>query len=179
MFCYQCEQTKNGAGCTAMGVCGKDDATAALQDLLVHATKGISMYARRAAQLGAADRQIDRFVIEALFATVTNVDFDPTRLRQHLDQAAAFLASARAMYEAACKKAGKAPEALNGPAAWKPAVDLDGLIAQGQDVGISGRKVALGDDAAGLQELILYGLKGAAAYADHAQVLGKEDPAVY
>jgi hydroxylamine reductase len=88
MYCYQCEQTTKGTGCTVMGVCGKDPATAALQDLLVEAAKGISMYAFRAAQLGARDREVDVAVIEALFATVTNVDFDPKRLQQHLLQAA-------------------------------------------------------------------------------------------
>ena len=88
MFCYQCEQTAKGTGCVDLGVCGKDPETAALQDLLVHAAKGVSMYAHRAAKLGQRDREIDVFVIEALFATVTNVDFDPQRLKQHLAQAA-------------------------------------------------------------------------------------------
>jgi len=71
MFCYQCEQTSNGRGCVDIGVCGKSPETSALQDLLVHATKGISMYASRAADLGYRDPKIDRFVIQALFATVT------------------------------------------------------------------------------------------------------------
>ena len=79
MYCYQCEQTSKGTGCTVFGVCGKDPSTAALQDLLVHAAKGVSMYAHRAAQLGVADREIDRAVLDFLFATVTNVDFDPAR----------------------------------------------------------------------------------------------------
>jgi hydroxylamine reductase len=65
MFCYQCEQTTNGRGCIEIGVCGKDPETAALQDLLVHAAKGISMYAHRAAELGTRDPQVDRFVIQA------------------------------------------------------------------------------------------------------------------
>ena len=77
MFCYQCEQTTNGTGCVEIGVCGKDPRTAALQDLLVHAAKGVSIYAHRAATLGKRDPEVDRFVLEALFATVTNVDFDP------------------------------------------------------------------------------------------------------
>ena len=80
MFCYQCEQTAKGTGCTIAGVCGKDARTAALQDLLIHAVKGISMYARRAREMGVKDKAIDRFVVEALFTTVTNVNFDPERL---------------------------------------------------------------------------------------------------
>ena len=179
MFCYQCEQTKGGTGCVKIGVCGKDETSATLQDLLVHAAKGISMAAHRAAQLGAADPQIDRCVIRALFATVTNVDFDPQRLQEHLVEAGQVLDKAKALYADACQKAGQTPESLDGPAAWQPASDLDGLLKQGQEVSVDGRRTQLGEDVAGLQELIIYGLKGAAAYADHAQILGKEDPQVY
>lgn len=179
MFCYQCEQTAKGTGCTVQGVCGKDETTAALQDLLIHTAKGISMYAHRAGQLGARDREIDVFVIEALFVTVTNVDFDPQRLGRHLGQAAETLDKAKSIYEAACAKAGKTPETLPGPAAWQPAADLEGLVRQGQEVAIANRRTTLGEDVAGLQELITYGLKGAAAYVDHAQILGREDTEVY
>jgi hydroxylamine reductase len=90
MFCYQCEQTNKGQGCTVSGVCGKDPSTAVLLDLLIHATKGISMYARRAADLGASDREVDRAVLDYLFATVTNVDFDPQRIQGHLTDAPDF-----------------------------------------------------------------------------------------
>jgi len=179
MYCYQCEQTAKGTGCTALGVCGKDATTATLQDLLVYATKGIAMYAHRAAQLGARDPEVDRFVIEALFATVTNVDFDPQRLCQHLREAAAVRDKARNMYQAACVKSGQEAAKLAGPAAWQPAGDMQGLVRQGEDVAITKRLAALGQDVAGLQELILYGLKGAAAYADHAQILGQETSQIY
>lgn len=179
MFCYQCEQTAKGTGCNQMGVCGKDETTATLQDLIVHATKGISVYANRAAKLGARDPKIDLAVIELLFATVTNVDFDPERLLQHIKEASSALGSAKKLYEDACAKAGKSPESLNGATTWKPASDLNGLLAQGRDVSIIRRQAALGNDAAGLQELILYGIKGAAAYADHAISLGREDPAIF
>jgi len=179
MYCYQCEQTAKGTGCTTIGVCGKDATTAAMQDLLVHATQGISMYAHRAAQLGAADSEVNRRVVELLFATVTNVDFDPERLRSHLAEAAVARDKAKALYETACAQAGKKPENLTGPAAWQPAADLEGLVQQGQEVSITNRQVRLGNDVAGLQDLILYGLKGAASYVDHAQILGYEDPDVY
>ena len=76
MFCYQCEQTAKGTGCTVAGVCGKDSETATLQDLLVHVAKGVSMYASRARNMGVTDDEADSFVIEALFTTVTNVNFD-------------------------------------------------------------------------------------------------------
>jgi hydroxylamine reductase len=179
VFCYQCEQTAKGTGCTVHGVCGKDARTAALQDLLVHASKGVAMYAHRARELGAKDREIDVFCIEALFATVTNVDFDPERLQKLILKAAKLRDKAERLYEEACEKAACRRETLGGPAAWEPEGDLDGLVKQGERVSIEKSKAELGEDIAGLQELILYGLKGAAAYADHAQILGKEDDEVY
>ena len=179
MFCYQCEQTAKGSGCTTKGVCGKDADTAALQDLLSHAAEGISMYAYRARKLDAKDRGIDAFIVEALFTTVTNVNFDPQRLRDWLIRAAELRDKARRLYEDACAEAGESSEKLGGPAAWRPAGDLDGLVAQGRDVTIRKRIESLGGDATGLQELVLYGLKGMAAYADHARILGQEDDEVY
>ena len=179
MFCYQCEQTAKGKGCDFVGICGKDDTTATLQDLLVEATKGISIYAHRAGQLGARDPSIDAAVIENLFATVTNVDFDPRRLQTHLTETAAIRDCAKAIYESACAKAGVSPEKVNGATAWQPAKDIPGLVAQGKTVSITNRQEKLGPDVTGLQELVLYGLKGAAAYADHARALGHEDPGIY
>ncbi len=179
MFCYQCEETNKGTGCTMVGICGKDPTVAALQDLLIHATKGVAMYAHRAAELKARDEEVDEFVVEALFTTVTNVDFDPQRLQQWVNRAADLRDRARSLYHHACAEAGRTPETLHGPAAWQPAADLDGLVFQGREVGIAARNGALGEDVTGLQELILYGLKGTAAYADHAHVLGKDDPQVY
>jgi hydroxylamine reductase len=179
MFCYQCEQTSNGRGCVEIGVCGKSPETAALQDLLVHAAKGIAMYASRAAELGRRAAEVDRFVIQALFATVTNVDFDPERLKTHLADAVRVRGQAKTLYEQACRDAGKTPETLGGPARWEPSRDLAGLAAQGQLVSIPSRQNDGAEDIIGLQELILYGLKGTAAYAEHAAVLGKEDAAVY
>src|SRR5512142_3544264 len=77
MFCYQCEQVSKGKGCTVQGVRGKDETTSALQDLLLYAVKGVSMYAHRAHALGARDEAVDEFAVEAVFSTLTNVDFDP------------------------------------------------------------------------------------------------------
>ena len=178
MFCYQCEQTAKGTGCDAFGVCGKDPKTAALQDLLVHLTKGVSMYARRAGALGAQDGAVDKFVIESLFTTITNVNFDPVRLEQILREGVAVRNTAKALYEAAALKAGTAPEKLTGPAVWQPAADLDGLVAQGEELVLSKELAVRGADLVGLENLILFGLKGMAAYADHARVLGIVDSKV-
>jgi hydroxylamine reductase len=179
VYCYQCEQTAHGNGCTKSGVCGKDPRVAALQDLLVHATKGLAMYAHRARELGVTDRGIDVATIEALFTTVTNVDFDPERVAAWVRRISDLRDRAKAQYEAACARAGRAPEKLGGPAAFSPAATLDGLVEQGEAVGIQTRKARLGEDVTGLQELLTYGLKGMAAYADHAQILGQEDEGVY
>ena len=180
MFCYQCEQAaRANGGCTLVGNCGKQPETAALQDLLTYAAKGISMYAHRARQLGAVDHDVDVFTTEALFTTVTNVNFDPERLVGLLNQAAKIRDKAKSLYQQACQTGGNNPEILDGAASWEPAADLDGLIEQGLDVSIVDRKESLGDDITGLQELLMYGLKGTAAYAEHAMVLGQEDDEVY
>jgi len=179
MFCYQCEQTAHGEGCTNFGICGKDPETAALQDLLIHVTKGIAMYAHRARKLGADDHDVDLFTIEALFTTITNVNFDPDRMEALVRRGAETKERAKKLYESACTAAGQTPESLSGPAAWTPAADQDGLIRQGEEVTIELRLERYGPDVAGLQELLTYGLKGMAAYADHAQILGQEDGEVY
>jgi hydroxylamine reductase len=179
MFCYQCEQTAKGTGCTYLGVCGKDGTTATLQDLLVHASKGIAMYTHRARQLGSSDRTLDRFIVEALFTTVTNVNFDPARMWQWLHRAVDTRNRAMLLYNQACARAGKPAETLGGPAAWVMARDLTALSQQGEEVGILKRREKLDPDVASLQELLVYGLKGTAAYAEHARVLGYEDDAIY
>jgi len=176
MFCYQCEQTAKGTGCTVHGACGKDPQTSSLQDLLIHITKGIGQFAHRARQLGKKDSTIDLFVTKALFTSVTNVNFDPTRLRDCILSASDVCLKAKALYESACAEQGKTPDAIPVRGAQGSVEEME---AQGLTVGIEGRKAALGDDIAGLAELVVYGLKGTAAYADHAQILGQEDDAVY
>ncbi len=178
-FCYQCEQTNKGTGCVAIGNCGKDQETSALQDLVVFAAKGIAMYAHRAGELGSHDDSLGRTVIRALFGTVTNVNFDPARIAAELQMLGGAIDKARGLYEAACARAGRTPERLGGPASFRPAADLAGLYAQAAAASISDRSKRLGPDVTGLQELSLYGLKGAAAYAEHAAALGREDRGLY
>ncbi|HEX7597141.1 MAG TPA: hydroxylamine reductase, partial [Polyangia bacterium] len=178
MFCYQCEQTMGGKGCSVVGVCGKDATTAGLMDLLCAVTQGVSQYAHRAALLGARDASVDRFVIESLFTTVTNVNFDSERIAGWVRNAVAVRATARALYEKACAKAGKPAEGLIGPATLAPADSIAAMQKQAEEWGIPARTARKGATIAGLEELVLYGLKGAAAYADHAWVLGKVDDGV-
>jgi len=179
MFCYQCEQTAKGQGCTIGGVCGKDPQTAAVQDVLIHTVKGIATYAHLAGELGARDPQIDRFVPLALFTTLTNTNFDPESLARFVREAVRKRDAARALYETACKAAGREPEKPSGPATFIPAESVDDMAEQAEQISIAKRKDTLGEDVTGLQELITYGLKGAAAYAYHASVLGWEDEGLY
>jgi hydroxylamine reductase len=179
VYCYQCEQTKDGTGCTEFGVCGKDPVSAALQDLLLYATKGIGMHAHRARQLAASDPEVDRFTVEALFTTITNVNFDPERLDALLKRAIEIRGIARSLYEYAARSAGQEPETLDGPATWLRASSLDERLAQQSEISIEARRARLGGDVVGLQELLIYGLKGAAAYTDHALILGQQDEAVW
>jgi hydroxylamine reductase len=179
MFCYQCEQTAKGEGCQTLGVCGKDETTAALQDLLIHAVKGISSYAHRARQHGAADPEVDAFTIQAVFATLTNVNFDPERLVTLIHQAVAMRDVARNLYERAAVAAGVVPTELGGPAAWQPAPTLEGLLTQSKQVLLPVRFLTESKEISNLQELVLYGIKGVAAYAAHALALGAGDPGTF
>ncbi len=179
MFCFQCEQTAKGKGCDTAGVCGKSPEVAALQDLLIHALKGIAIYGQMARELGVKDRDLDLFVIEGLFTTVTNVDFDPERLRGTLLKAYEVKEKAKELFGAAYKKKNgrEFNGELNSAAYWKPENTLEGLRDQGSKVGVLSDK-SLNEDIRSLRELLLYGLKGMAAYADHACVLGRESDEV-
>jgi hydroxylamine reductase len=175
MFCNQCEQAKGGVGCDVAGICGKLPDVSALQDLLVFGLEGVSVYAEKARALGAKDAGIDLFVLEGLFTTVTNVNFDPARLQQVLARCAAMKEKAKGLYEEAykAKTGGAAPAVTVSAAAWTPAADVAGLVSQGESHGLS--TFHADPDVASAKEILLYGLKGMAAYADHAWVLGSTD----
>ncbi|WDR99680.1 hydroxylamine reductase [Burkholderia ambifaria] len=183
MFCYQCEQTdRTGArpGCaSAKGNCGKDSTTADLQDLLVHAVKGIAQYGAIARTMGAPDRDAERFVLYAMFTTLTNVNFHAARFVALLREAAQTRDRVKAACEAHARAAGTAVPVLHGPAEWQPADDLPGLLKQAASVGIDAGLDTVGADIVGLRALVLYGLKGVCAYAHHAQVLGYERDDIY
>lgn len=174
MFCYQCEQTSRSTGCTAHGVCGKDPETAALQDLLLHMAKGISQYAHKLRAAGVTTPKADHFVIKALFTTVTNVNFDAATIAELIRAGVAI----RGELKESCKSMGCTNE-LSGPATFAFADSQDEMVRQGETIGIESRLPKYGSDVTGLQELILYGLKGMAAYVDHAAVLGVEEDSVY
>lgn len=181
MFCIQCEQTlvsDRATGCQfKKGKCGKEADTADLQDVLNYVLEGIAQYAHRARLLGAIDPAIDRFIPPAFFTTLTNVNFDSDRFVKLIGEAAAIRSQARAMYLAACERQALKPEELHGPAVYTIATTKEGLLEQAQEAGI--RDSDTNPDVLGLRYLILYGLKGCAAYCEHAMVLGKENPELY
>jgi len=174
MFCNQCEQTAKGTGCTVQGVCGKRPEVAALQDLLLHAVKGLSLYADEGRRAGVVDPEVNRFTCEALFSTLTNVDFDPARFQPMINRCVELTVQMKKKVVAAGGKA----DFADVSAAFKPAADLAGLIKQGEAVGLANDHDA-DADIQSLQQITIYGIKGVAAYADHARILGQEDDAVY
>ncbi len=174
MYCYQCEQTAKGEGCTKIGVCGKTPTVAALQDLLVTVAMEISFYADQARAENKIDITVDRFVVKALFTTVTNVNFDPARMEALLSEAEQVRQTAKQL----CLDAG-ITAAYSGVSLDLTNVDATALMEPAGKIGIASRKEAVGDVVVGLQELSIYGLKGSAAYANHAEVLGKEDKEIY
>ena len=173
MFCYQCEQTAGGTGCTRFGVCGKSPEVAALQDLLVYAIKGLSAVAVEARRHGITDGEVNRFTCEAAFSTLTNVNFDPERFPPMISEAVERRERLKKKVKA---KAGaqEYPDA----ALFKPEKTLEALIEQGAMHGIMS-DVDADADVHGLKWLLVFGIKGVAAYADHAALLGQEDEAVY
>lgn len=148
MYCYQCEQTSKGEGCQIVGVCGKQPTSAGLQDEIVAKVKELAFYASRLRQTGYTNKKADLAMIEGLFTTVTNVNFDDTRLNR--------------VEENIQIQIDELKELIN--LEYKPL-----------PVSVLDRKALLGEDIHSLQEIIVYGLKGAAAYYDHAKILGYED----
>jgi hydroxylamine reductase len=178
MFCNQCEQAANGVGCDTLGVCGKNPEVAALQDLMLYGLKGLAIYAEKARDLGAKEEKIDLFILEGLFTTVTNVDFDPIQIVAKLRKCFDFKEKAKSLYETAYreKHGGHAPPISEGPAAWVIAGDLEGLLKQAREHGVKSQHSD--PDILSAIEIVIFGLKGMAAYADHAFTLGKREDEV-
>lgn len=178
MFCRQCEQTAKGTGCTVQGVCGKEENVAVLQDALTYALVGIGIYGNLARNLGVKDQETDRFVKEGLFTAVTNVNFDAERIRALIDTSSVVKEKIKKLFLDAYKKKKNADfsEVLPKAASWSPAADMDKLIEQAKNLGI--KSYAENEDLRSLKELLLYGLRGVAAYADHAAILGQESDSV-
>ncbi|MFH1084882.1 MAG: hydroxylamine reductase, partial [Chloroflexota bacterium] len=169
MFCYQCQETARNQGCTIRGVCGKSSDVAALQDVLIYVLKGLSQAALAARQVGIENDAANRLVAEGLFATITNANFDPAFFVNLIGKAVALRNQLKQSV------AGPLPAA----AQWTPAsLDVAALAAEGANVGVQA-DANLNEDVRSLRELLVYGIKGMAAYLTHAYHLGKDDPALF
>jgi hydroxylamine reductase len=178
MFCRQCEQAAKGQGCTISGICGKDAEVSALQDLLVYSLEGISVYAKLAQDLGLKDKAVDSFVAEGLFSTVTNVNFSSQRIAELIYKAYALKEKIKNLFlkEYEKKNGGTFSQDLPQAANFKPQNSLAGLYEQAKAAAII--TSGIDKDIQSLREILLYGLKGMAAYANHASILGKSNDEV-
>ena len=174
MFCNQCEQTVKGEACIKTGVCGKGPDVAALQDLLIHVLQGLSLYAVEGRKKGVTDPEVNLFTCEATFSTLTNVNFDTERFVALINRGVAL----RDSLKARVAKAGGNVDFTDPAATIIPATTTEDLVKQGQTVELN-RNTDENADIFSLKSTLLYGLKGLAAYADHAKILGREDEAVY
>ncbi|GAB6099096.1 hydroxylamine reductase [Halanaerocella petrolearia] len=171
MFCYQCQETAGGKACTVKGVCGKEDTTANLQDLLIYLLKGVSTYSTKAKDLGVATPDIDKFVMKSLFMTITNANFDNDAFVEQIKEAL----EVRAKAKKKAKEAGAEFNDLFAGATWTAGTKEE-FIAKGEEVGVLDTE---DEDVRSLRELITYGVKGMAAYAEHSYNLDYESQEVY
>ncbi|MGV8087460.1 MAG: hydroxylamine reductase [Methanomicrobiales archaeon] len=160
MFCNQCEETVKGIGCTVKGVCGKEDEISAYQDVLVYLCKGLSVRNLAAMEKGQGNPDAGLFIAEALFSTLTNVNFDRARF-------AGMITKAVAIRDALPKSDSTEPDACT----WKPKNESD-ILEKASSVGILTTE---NEDVRSLRSTLLFGLKGIAAHYTHAAVLGKTD----
>jgi hydroxylamine reductase len=175
MFCYQCEQASNGKGCTKIGVCGKDPELSALQDLLIYSLKGLAIHAIAGRKVGVIDQDVNVFMTKALFSTLTNVDFDPKRFETLIWKSVEL----RKQLGSKIRQSDGRTDFAHASASFNPESTLEGLVKQGRTVREHIPDVVVNPDVQSLQDIVLFGLKGVAAYADHAWILGKTDDTVY
>ncbi|MDD3792129.1 MAG: hydroxylamine reductase, partial [Candidatus Bathyarchaeota archaeon] len=165
MFCYQCEQTAKGQGCTIAGVCGKTAEVSNLQDLLVYKLRELSRVALQAKKTGFVDEKVDVFTAEALFATLTNVNFDTQDIIEYIKKAETYRNDLQQKVQ--IKNTLLQLESTT-----------EGMVKQGKSVGINSDST-MDPDVHSLQWLLTFGLKGVAAYAYHAYLLNKKDLKVF
>ncbi len=177
MFCFQCQETAKNTGCTVKGMCGKPEDLANLHDLLIYVLRGLSIYGEKARELGVADKRADIFIAESLFSTITNVNWknewfvdeirEGIKIREELKTK--FLAAYRE------KNGEEFSGELHDSATWTSDDEAE-FHEKAKSVGILATE---NEDVRSLRELLIIGLKGVAAYADHAAILGHEDDAIY
>ncbi len=178
MFCYQCSEAANNTGCTIQGVCGKSADVSNLQDMLIWVLKGISYYAQKARELGASNENVDFFVIQSLFTTITNANFDQERMTMFIDSAFQARKTIKELFEKKYfEKYGKEfTENVPQAASWYKAGGTPIYELKGSEVGVLMDK---NEDIRSLKYFLIFGLKGIAAYAEHAYVLDKSDSGIF
>ena len=180
MFCYQCQETAKGTGCTSIGVCGKDAETSGLQDLLLHTEKGVAAYSAVFRKNGKAkellEEKVNRYLINSLFITITNANFDDAAI---LDEIKAGLKLREELKALATDEEKKEAEKYGADLVnWYYESDED-LIKFSENQSVVGVLRTENEDVRSLRELIMYGLKGLAAYAEHAFNLGKTSEEIF
>ena len=171
MFCYQCQETAKGTGCTLKGVCGKTENVANLQDLLIYTLKGISIYAIQARELNIVRPSINQFIMESLFMTITNANFDKSRFVERIQEG---LTLREELKQDLLKAGGAIPAILNDAATWTaPADEFE------QKAALVGILATENEDVRSLRQLLTYGLKGIAAYAEHAYTLAYKEEDIF
>jgi len=172
MFCYQCQETAKNSGCTIQGVCGKTADVANLQDLLVFLCKGISMFSVPLRDMGVESAEVNKFVTDSLFMTITNANFDKDRFIARVKQAIVLRDASRAVF---VSKGGNIKDITFDGAFWT-SDKLEEMEEKATQIGVLATE---NEDIRSLRELVTYGVKGIAAYAEHAFNLGHEDNLVY
>ncbi len=173
MFCYQCQETAGNEGCTTKGVCGKEPDTANLQDLLIWVLKGISYYGEKAEGEGIIDEETSLFITESLFSTITNANFDDEWFEERIEEALEVREKVREKYESA---EGKISEADLPEAATWTGRSSGEIQKKAEEVGVLTTE---DEDIRSLRELLIYGIKGITAYADHAYILGEKKDEIF
>ena len=180
MFCYQCQETMKNSGCTRRGMCGKSAEVSRLQDLLIYLLKGISFWGTRGRNMGVTDDETDLFVAKALFSTITNANFDSDRYVAFIQEAIDRRDDLRKRAQTRCNELHNSNCNGSGPdwAGWHPNnYEVETLLDKGRTVGVMD-DLNLNEDIRSMREVIIYGLKGMAAYVDHAYLVGGRDESV-
>ena len=165
MFCYQCQETAKGTGCEVRGVCGKNEEVAKLQDLLIYANKGISEIVIKGNVDVNSISEINHEVLKSLFITITNANFDEAAIEKQINHVIALRNDLRS----------KSGSAELGDAAMFEVTDRASMVEKASKVGVLSTE---NEDVRSLREMIIYGLKGMAAYTHHALNAGKENPEI-
>lgn len=173
MFCYQCQEASKGTGCTVRGVCGKIPEVSNLQDLMIYTLKGLSVLANAGRKNNLVFPKVDKFVVDGLFMTITNANFDGDKFVEKINEGLAL----REEVKQTLKNENIILENLHDCALWFETTKEAMLLkADSLEVGVLATQ---NEDVRSLRELIIYGIKGMAAYADHAYNLGEENKDIY